>query len=127
MYHCFINSESIHVAIRRSNSQIYLKKLLWVQYLPELNYHAIPLEYLDEECQEKWKPFLNSTNVIEYYPSQITEDKQSQDYLKKNFITKPNKKWTLTQTNLKYKNWTAVAREGNEETTSTDGSTTDIF
>ena len=127
MYPCFINSESIHVAIRRSNNQIYLKKLLWVQYFPELNYHAIPLSYLDEESQEKWKSFLKNTNVIEYYPSQITEDKQSQDYLKKNFITKPNKKWTLTQTNLKYKNWTAVAREGNDETTSTDGSTTDIF
>ena len=128
MYPCYINSETIHVAIRRSNNRIFLKKLLWVQFFPELSFHAIPLSYLDGDSQEKWKSFVNETKVIEFDPRQITQDKQSQDYLRKHFITKPNKdNWILTQNNLKYRNWTAIAQEGNDETTTTDGSTTDIF
>ena len=128
MYPCEIGNESIHVAIRRSHNRIFIKKLLWVRYFPELTFHAVPISYLDGDSQEQRKSFLNDSKMIEFDPIQITPDKRSQEYLRKHFITRPNKEnWTLTQSNLKYRNWTAITQDGNDETTTDESTTTDIF
>ena len=66
-------------------------------------------------------------NVIEFDPITITSDKRSQDYLRENFVVKPNKeKYVLTQTNNKYRTWSTITNDG-EDTTATDDSTTDTF
>ena len=82
---------------------------------------------LDSQSQENWKSFINDMNVIEFDPITITSDKRSQDYLRENFVVKPNKeKYVLTQTNNKYRTWSTITNDG-EDTTATDDSTTDTF
>ena len=122
-----ITSTAIHVSIRRYGNRFYIKRLLWCQFLPELTWYALPLNFLDSTSQEQWKGFINQMNVIEFDPISITNDKKSQDYLRQNFLVIPNEeKYELTQTNTKYRTWSTIINDG-ENTTETDDSTTENF
>ena len=71
-----INSTAIHISIRRYGDRFHIKRLLWCQFVPELTWYALPLNYLDSKSQEQWKGFLNQMNILEFDPESITSDKK---------------------------------------------------
>ena len=122
-----ISHTAIHVSIRRQGNRFFVKKLLWCQFLPEIIWHALPIYSLDDQSQENWKPFINNMNVIEFDVATITDDKKSQDFLRKNFVVQPNREYVLSQTNNRYRSWSTISNDGEDTPTATGSSTTENF
>ena len=103
---------AIHVSIKRMNGRIYLKRLVWIRFVNEKSYEALPLSYFDNECQESLKDFVNSCNVLEYFGSELSTDKSCVDYINNNFKTiRPRGTWVLNHSNRRFKTWSAIISE----------------